>query len=577
MRLARIAATALALVAALSAQTAPPAASRPESRLFLRGPVRAESGPVPVARNGSRLVVLIVVDQLASDVLAAAWPHLGDDGFKRLEREGSSYPHCAYLHACTETGPGHATLGTGATPSVHGIVGNDWIDAATRETIGCCDDRSTRLLSGSEPGASAHRLLVPTLGDAMKAAFGGRARVASISQKDRSAIFPVGASADRVVWFDRKTSSFTTSTAFVAALAGPETAWLDALNRTHPIGRIDEYTWDRAGPPSAYADLGPDDEPVEFPLGGSRTIPRTLRRADSGSAPEYCDWLSYSPAGLDLVFEHARFLLQDFGLGTDDVPDFLSIAPSSNDYVGHIFGPDSHEVRDMTLRTDRHVAALLKLLDETVGKGRYNVALSADHGITSIPELAVKRGIAAGRVSPDKLRGAIEAAMRDAHGAPPANDRWVAKTLDADILLNRALLEARKIPLNDAQDVAARGAALVSGVAEAVPIHLIREGKLSSSVLHDAVRRGHMPSRAVDVYVLVKPHYLFGKTIASHGTPYDYDRRVPLFLFGPGIKDGHRSLGAVAPGSAVVTLAAALGIDGPRGADHPILADALVP
>jgi hypothetical protein len=572
--LRRALAAAFVLACAAIGQTTQRSESRP-APVDLRGPVRIEAGPMSAAKNGARLVVIVVVDQLGTDVLAAAWPYLSPDGFRRLERDGASYPRCAYVHACNETGPGHATIGTGATPAVHGIVGNDWIDASTRETINCCEDRATRMLSGSEPGASAHRLLAPTIGDAMKVAFGSRSKVASVSMKDRSAIFPVGASADRVVWFDRKTGLFSTSTAFAEALEGPETAWLQNLNAGRKVADVTEYVWDRAGPAAAYADLPPDDEIVEFPHGGTRTLPRTLRRENAKSLPEWCDWLAYSPAGLDLVFEHAHFLLTDFGLGADDVPDLLSIAPSSNDYVGHVFGPDSHEVRDMTLRTDRHIAALLATLDRTVGRGRYHVMLTADHGIAPIPEIAVRRGLAAGRVNGDKLRQGIETAMREEYGAPPANETWVAKTLDADILLNRKLIDTRKIALLDAQKVAARGAAKVNGVAEAVPTLDILERRLTPSPTHDAMLRSQMRSRSVDVYVLVKPYHLFGRTIASHGTPYLYDRAVPFFLTGPGVKPGHVSLADAAPGSGVVTIAALLGIVAPGGADHPVLEDAI--
>jgi predicted AlkP superfamily pyrophosphatase or phosphodiesterase len=566
----------LALVFAIAAETGAQT-TRPESQpaRALRPEPRIEAGAFKAARNGSRLVVMIVIDQLGTDVLGSARPFLGDTGFRRLEREGTSYPGCAYLHACSETGPGHATLATGASPCAHGIVGNDWIDATTAEIVGCVEDRGTKLLSNGDPGASAHRLAVPTLGDAMKVAFGSVAKVAAISMKDRSAILLAGASADHAVWFDRKTGLFTTSTAFVSATSGPAVAWLDDLNRSAPVAARTEIVWEKAGPPEAYAGLPPDDQPAEYPLGGTRALPRTLRRSDAKSGPEWCDWIAYSPAGLELVFAHARFLLAHAGLGRDDVPDYLGVSVSSTDFVGHLFGPDSHEVRDMTIRTDRLLGAFLTHLDEVVGRGRYDVLLSADHGIGPIPEAAVLRGIPAGRVSAEKVKLAVEAGMRERYGPPPPTEHWVAKVLDADLLLNRPLLEARGIPLGEAQDHAARAAARVFGVHEAVAVHAILENTLVPNALHDAMRRAQMRERSVDVYVVPKPWHVFGRTIATHGTPWEYDRRVPLVLAGPGIRKGHRSLEPAAPGSGVVTIAAGLGIGGLAGADHPVLSDAM--
>jgi predicted AlkP superfamily pyrophosphatase or phosphodiesterase len=112
-------------------------------------------------------------------------------------------------------------------------------------------------------------------------------------------------------------------------------------------------------------------------------------------------------------------------------------------------------------------------------------------------------------------------------------------------------------------------------VAEAIAVHTIFEGAMTPTEIHDCVRRAQMQSRSVDLYVLPKPFHIFGKSVATHGSPYDYDRRVPLFLCGPGFKAGYRSLDEAAPGSGVVTIAEVLGIVGPAAADHPLLGSAI--
>jgi predicted AlkP superfamily pyrophosphatase or phosphodiesterase len=533
---------------------------------------RPESGPATrPAANGIRLVVLLVIDQLTPEVLAGAWPHLGDDGFRRLAREGVSFEKCAYDHACSETGPGHATLGTGTSPSIHGIVANAWIDASTGQIVGCVDDESVKLIPGDTRGSSAHRLLAPTLGDAMKSKW-PEARIVGISIKDRSAILPVGAAADRAVWYDRTVGRFVTSTAF-ARDGNP--AWLAALNALRPVTDWEEAVWTKSGEPGAYADLGPDDSPFEQTLDGSRDFPHRTKLAAMVSRSWFVEAVCASPGGLDLVFGGAAFLVEDAGLGRDEVPDLLSISSSANDLVGHAFGPESHEVRDITLVTDRKLAELFRKFDEVAGAGRWIAALSSDHGIGPIPEALVKRGVAAGRINPDRIKLAVEKAFRERFGPPPGPRTWVKRLYETDILLDRDLLELNEISLNDAQDFAARAAASVPNVAEAIALHSVFDGSLPAGPVYDAIRKAQMAARAADVYILPKPRFVMTATAATHGTPYDYDCRVPLLFAGPGFRRGVRSETAVAPGSVAPTLARALGIPPPAKASYPVLEEAL--
>jgi hypothetical protein len=151
----------------------------------------------------------------------------------------------------------------------------------------------------------------------------------------------------------------------------------------------------------------------------------------------------------------------------------------------------------------------------------------------------------------------------------------VKRTLDSDVLLDRPLLAEKKIPLAEAQDRAAAAALSAAGVAEAVPIHKLFDGTLPASPIHDAIRRAQLQSRSVDLYVVGKPHWLFGSSRSNHGSPHEYDRRVPLFLYGPGIRRGCIFQTPVSPGAGIVTISEALGIPPPAGANNRPLADAL--
>jgi hypothetical protein len=559
-----VAAVALLLTGELAAQDVGGARGAP-----------SEAASGTRSTSGSRLVVVIVVDQLATWVLRAAWPHLGDQGFRRLEREGAVFERCAFRHACTVTAPGHATIATGAHPRSHGIVGNDWIDPDTLGAVGSVDDKGTKLLPSGAIGASPHRLRAPTLVDALEVAFGSASRSASVGLKDRSAILLAGASADYVVWFDKAAGLLSTSTAFVKAGDPAGSRWLDELNRLRPVEAFHDFVWRRSGPPAAYEDLEDDDDPVEYPIAGTRTFPHDFGRIAGLSRKQFVEQLVISPAGSDLVWTAAKHLARHARLGEDDVPDFLGICLSSNDWVGHVFGPDSHEVRDMTLRTDALLAEVLAHFDATVGAGRYHVVLTADHGVGTVPEVAARRGVPAGRVPILKLKLAVEGAMRARYGEPPPGEHWYAGIGDAGIMLNRRLLAARGIAVAEAQSAAATAVASVKGIALAIPGHALATGGVPRDEIHEAILLSYVRESAADVRVVPKPDHLIGPTAASHGTPYAYDREVPLFLSGPGVKRGYRCRDPVAPGSAVVTIAAALGIAPPARAEHPVLDGAL--
>jgi Type I phosphodiesterase / nucleotide pyrophosphatase len=533
-----------------------------------------EAGRPATRAPGSRLVVMIVIDQLSSDVLQSAWPHLGPDGFRRLAREGTFYPRALYDHSCSETGPGHATLATGASPSVHGIVGNEWIDSATANVVGCVDDPLATLVPSGSRGASAHRLLVPTFGALLGAVHGPRVTTAAIAIKDRAAILPAGRSGDYVVWYDRRAPcDYTTSSAFLPSPSPPP--WLARLNESRPPEMRTGFVWEKAAPPAAYADLGPDDDPAESSAHGTRTFPHEIRPDQFSLPAGFCEAVCASPAGLDLTFAGARVLLDEARLGQDEVPDFLSISLSANDLVGHLYGPESHEVRDMTIRTDRHLAAFLQELDRVVPEGRYHVLLSADHGVGPIPEALARRGVEAGRVNPDRIKLAIEAGLAEAYGKAPESRHWVRRTLDADVLLDRRLIAEKRIPLAEAQARAASSALTAPGVLDAIAVHRIFDGSLPAGPFRDVIRRGQREPRSVDVYVVPRPYWLFGSNRANHGTVHEYDRRVPLILCGPGIRRGFEDQAPVSPGSGIVTLARALGMPPPSGADHPALEAAL--
>ena len=517
------------------------------------------------------LVVLCSIDQLPVRLLQATLPHMGEDGFARLIREGVNFDSCAFAHASTSTGPGHATLSTGATPAGHGIIGNDWWDPLAAGGVYCAAHEGAKaLVPGGGAGRGPGQLLAPSLGDAMKEQLGPAAKVVSVSWKDRSAILMGGRSADLAVWTHPGTLQMVTNSFYAEEM--PE--WLVAFNDQELPDSWFGWQWERLGEDSAYAGLV-DDRPYESARWGGRTLPKTINGSESTPGREFYLQFPYSPLGNKLILETALAAMNALELGRDDTPDLLCVGFSSNDFVGHYFGPGAVETRDVLLRTDQHIARLLEKLDETVGQGRYVFLLSSDHGVSTIPEAAHADGLDAERARISfGLRTAVSAALVEEFGQPEGV-RAFPTVRAGNLYLNRAWLASVGVERADAARVAAAAATEVNGVALA----LTTEEVLGSPDTDDPIRRILLstihPDRSGDVMIVIERNWLDGSTPASHGTPYDYDRRVPYLAMGPGLRPGHVSQTPVTPGIGVVLAAHLLGIPPPAKAVDQLPASVL--
>ena len=523
----------------------------------------ATAAPAQEPGNAPRLVVLVSVDQLATWVFEAARPHFADDGgFARLLEHGTLFTNCAYAHGCTATGPGHATLGTGAPAAVHGIVDNQWIDPVTGAAVYCASTPGAEPVGGGPRGRGPDTLKVPTLGEALKAQRPG-ARVVGISFKDRGAILPAGRGADAALYFDQDVGHFVTSTAFANSIP----AWVSRFEAAYPVTRFFGRTWDRFGSPSAYEGLV-DDRPFEGPdPNKSRTLPKTIDGGRKEIRPRFYAHLYASPFANEVLLGLARAAIDAYDLGEDDTPDLLTISFSSPDAVGHQYGPQSHEVRDTLLRLDQDLAGLLRTLDARVGPGRYLVLLSSDHGVGPCPESRVAAGLPGGRDGnlSLKIRAAAEKTMRDAYGEP-AEGNWVRGIAGTWLYLDRRKIESAGVDRAEACGRVARALAGLGTLRTAIPT----TGPLPEDLdpeLATVFRNTYHPDASGDVYFVYEPYWLgYPTPTASHGTPWPYDREVPLLAYGSGIRGGVRNRTTVTPGLAVSVAAAVLGIEPPSGA-----------
>jgi arylsulfatase A-like enzyme len=489
--------------------------------------ITAGASPAP------RLVVILCYDQLRGDRLTALEPWLGERGFRRLLRDGAVAPRCYFDYATTVTAAGHATIATGCRPAHHGIVDNDFVIGGRK--VYATDDT---LLGCPSP----RLLLVPALGDYLKRTY-PTSKVWSFSHKDRGAIFLGGIQPTGAYWLQPRVG--LGSSAYYPAAP----AWIEAFNRDHSPTRYAGAIWSATLPPSAPADTVPWEG--QFP-GGGNIFPHVL--VQDIATEQFWRGFALTPFAVEWLFDAAYHCIRAESLGQDDVPDVLCISVSSTDLVGHLFGHDSREYAELLVACDRVLANFLDTLDARVGPDRYLVVLTSDHGAGSIPELEHHRGHNAGRILSDTLAAWVTRWAAQ-HGG---NRRVLAHFFAPWIWLDSSAVLSMGMTLDTAARLLARWLKRQQGIGYAFSRSEIEAGPDTGVVA--MIRRSYHPERCGDIVVYPLPRWIFGSTPAQHGTPYDYDRWVPLMFYGADIA-AQRIEAACSPTDIVPTLLHILGLE----------------
>jgi predicted AlkP superfamily pyrophosphatase or phosphodiesterase len=543
------------LVLALLAGCSAPAAAPPR-------PVVPEAARAP---RRPRLVVLIVVDQLSTWAFERDRP-LYRGGFARLLREGAYVRAGELPYANTFTAPGHATIGTGAPPSVHGVVGNTWYrrdEGAERPAeydpdapplpVGPSHDGALE----AEDSASSRALRVEGVADVLRRATGGRARSVAISLKARSAVFVAGKRPDVAVWYEPAAGGMTTSRAFASA-APP---WLVELARTRPDTRFFDQTWEPLDAALLARATGiPDDAVGEGSVHGlGPTFPHALAASDRPGRA-----ILHTPYADELVMDAALAAIPALGLGADDVPDLLAVSFSAHDYAGHLWGPESWEVLDLKLRLDAALGRLFDQLDARLGRGGWAAVLTADHGVTPVVERSKVTG--ARRIRTDEIARAVEAVLEPRIGKGP----WIAQISSGNVYFSRAFANEPPGARDDALTAAADAIGRIPGVATAARSDRLAGRCDGRAQLPRALCLSIVPGESGELLVVpaagsVITNFTSG---SHHDAPFDDNRRVPILVLAPGLapQAGAGSLLQVAP-----TVAALLGIPPPAAASAPPL------
>jgi predicted AlkP superfamily pyrophosphatase or phosphodiesterase len=529
-------------------------------------PVRSANAEAAGATR-PKLVLQITVDQLRGDLPMRFRDRLGEGGFRYLLEQGVHYANAHYRHANTETAVGHATLVTGADPSAHGIVANDWKDPTTGAFVYNTEDDRHHIL-GQEPkahqGVSPRNLLVSTVSDELVLSSAGRSRVFSVSGKDRGAILP-GGHAGRAFWYSKSTGKFVTSSYYYDAYPN----WVDAWNDTDPTEAYRGKAWELLHEKSSYLAADHDDRVYEADaLGMGRVFPHPY-----GDDKYLTLRVGISPPIDELTLEFTKTLIREEELGQRAATDFLAVSFAATDYAGHLFGPSSLESEDVILRLDRTLAALFQSVDEAVGLENALIVLCADHGAPEAPEYASELGIDAGRFPFDYFK-------KDDNPVSRAVAMRFGRELIADhshpyLYLDEPAIRAAGLNLAEVERFVAREAMKVPGVFYAVSRSDILEGRLLNAPLHEKIRRSFSPERSGNVHLVPNAYWFLHSTdeadkmgipavTAIHGSPWVYDTYVPIFFAGAGL-DAQIIYRPVSPTDIAPTIAAYLGIKYPSG------------
>lgn len=504
-----------------------------------------------------KLIVVIVIDQFRGDYLERYRDQFAEGGFRLLVDHGANFTDCNYDYANTRTAPGHATLFTGAYSNGHGIAANEWWDPQKKRMVTSVEDDETKIvglatpnaMSATSAGASPHNLLADTLGDELKLATQGHSRVFALSLKDRAAVLPGGFSADTAYWIDPKSGAWITSSYYRPEL--PKWAQdFDAGNRAAKY-------WDR--------DWKNTD--------GEVMRSTAHRKGRDGSDAGFYEVIGSTPFANDYELEFAKELIVYEKLGDGQATDLLAISLSANDILGHQTGPDSPEMAAMALALDRELADFFGFLGHRIGLANIWIALSADHGVSALPDAAKKLRIPAANMDASKLEAQINAALA-AKFAPGHATNYIK--LDYPIAwLNDEPFIAAHLKERDAE--AAVGAAMKqAGLRDYFTKSQLAASEVPDTALGKKFRHSYSPEAGW--YVMgVPPPYTVGPAKGTdHASPYTYDTHVPLAFYGlpfrPGIYRTHAE-----PVDMAVTLASLLGINAPTHAVGRVLTEALAP
>ncbi|HYC35317.1 MAG TPA: alkaline phosphatase family protein [Usitatibacter sp.] len=532
--------------------------------LVLAACVSPGGGSGSIASAPPRLVVFIAVDGLPHRQFVDYREQLAPDGLRRLLDRGAWFAQAHYGHAHTATAPGHATMLTGAYPHRTGIIGNEWRDPNTGAREYCTGDAAHKYIGHKTEaldGTSPKNLLAETVGDVLKRV-NARSKVIAISGKDRGAILPGGKTGVAYMYMD-DSGQFASSTYYMQS----HPAWVDAFHARKPADRFFGMEWKPLLADSAYARSVPDEQ--KWMAKGGKLPKKMGEGLPAAGGRLYKDIIA-SPFSDQLTLEFARAAIAGESLGADDAPDILAVSLSGHDYVNHSWSAESRLSHDHVLHLDRALEAFFRDLDSSVGKDRYLVVFTSDHGFTPAPEHSVTVGRDAGRHNLTATVNKASAALEKKYGP----GKWIVARSASTVLFNRKLAAEKGVDLKPVVEEARRILLAEPAIAAVYTLNELTSGARKGEPFVEAMRKAAHSQRSGELHVTLKPWWIISSgsgSAATHGAPHEHDTHVPLAFYGPawvkpGRFDARVEIVDIAP-----TLAQVLGVPSPAQSEGRVL------
>ncbi|MFW2135775.1 alkaline phosphatase PafA [Chryseobacterium sp. TY4] len=505
-----------------------------------------------------KLVVGLVIDQMRWDYLYRYHDKFGEDGFKRMLKQGYSFNNVMIPYLPTVTAIGHTSIYTGSVPSIHGIAGNDWTDKETGKNVYCTTDVAYKGVGTTSDKIGAHsprNLWSTTITDQLGIATNFRSKVVGVSLKDRASILPAGHNPTGAFWFDETTGNFITSTYYMQDLP----SWVMDFNSKNYASELVSKGWNTLLPINQYTESTRDDVPWESLLGSAikPVFPYNNLATDYEKKKGV---LRTTPFGNTYTLKFAEASLDAYQMGADDITDFLAINIASTDYVGHAFGPNSIEVEDTYLRLDRDLGSFFKMLDKKVGKDNYLVFLSADHGgahsVGFLEESKMPTGFFG-----EGLEKSLNTDLEKKFGV--AN--LVLAVDNYQVYTNNKLISEKSLDSEDIKKFIISSLKKLPEILYAVDMTEIGESPIPEPIKTRTIN-GYNWKRSGDIQMVTKDGYLayYAKKGTTHSVWNSYDAHIPLIFMGWKVKNGESNrpyyMTDIAP-----TLAQFLKIENPSG------------
>jgi predicted AlkP superfamily pyrophosphatase or phosphodiesterase len=479
-----------------------------------------------------KLVVGLVIDQMRWDYLYRYYSKFENGGFKRLLNDGYSLNNVTINYVPTVTAIGHTSIYTGSVPSIHGIAGNDWMDKLSGKNTYCTADETVQPVGTTDNKVGKHsprNLWSTTVTDQLRLATNFQSKVIGVSLKDRASILPAGHNPTGAFWFDDTSGNFVTSSYYMQDL--PQ--WIKEFNNQKIPEKLVANGWNTLLPINEYTESSPDNSPWEGLLGSAKTPTFPYNNLAQDYQKKKGE-IRYTPFGNTLTLQLAQASVLGEKLGQDEITDFLAINIASTDYGGHKFGPNAIEVEDIYLRLDKDLASFFKFLDDKVGKNKYTVFLSADHGGAHSVGFLEEHKIPTGFFEED-MKKMMNTKLKEKFGV----ESIVNSAQNYQIYFDRKVLADNNLELDKVKEFAISELNKNQDYLYIVDADEVEEATIPK-LIKERIINGLNRTRSGDIQIITKDNFLptYAKTGTSHSVWNSYDAHIPLIFMGWGIQKG---------------------------------------